>query len=158
VEAVMMSVPDAARALGLGRTMTWQLVRSGQIPSVRVEKRVLLRRVELERWAAKLVCSRRNRPPEGHQGLPAALPGVLRCPASAAQRQRSPTGGCGACQGTGLDGARFCDGCRFIHPVSELRDGRCAVCRQAKEAPKGDKRSRGGRILPGRRNVQDSGV
>jgi excisionase family DNA binding protein len=54
MEPIMVSVPQAAKLLGLGRSTTWKLVRSGELPSVRVRNRVLLRRVELELWAAKL--------------------------------------------------------------------------------------------------------
>jgi excisionase family DNA binding protein len=49
MDAGLLSVPDAARALGLGRTTTWALVRAGALPSVRVGKRVLVRRVDLQR-------------------------------------------------------------------------------------------------------------
>jgi excisionase family DNA binding protein len=48
------SVEEAARILGLGRTMTWGLVRSGELPSVRVAGRVLIRRRQLEDWLSSM--------------------------------------------------------------------------------------------------------
>ena len=44
------SVEEAAKVMGLGRTLTWALVRSGDIPSVRVAGRVLIRRRQLIEW------------------------------------------------------------------------------------------------------------
>lgn len=45
--------------------------------------------------------------------------------------------GCTACHGTGLEGARYCDGCRFIQSDDELavekKTGlhKCATCRKS---------------------------
>jgi excisionase family DNA binding protein len=44
------SVEEAAKVIGVGRTLTWALVRSGDIPSVRVAGRVLIRRRQLIEW------------------------------------------------------------------------------------------------------------
>ena len=44
------SVEEAAQIVGIGRTLAWQLVRRGEIPSVRVAGRVLVRRRQLEAW------------------------------------------------------------------------------------------------------------
>lgn len=44
------SVEEAAKVIGIGRTLTWTLVRSGDIPSVRVAGRVLIRRRQLVDW------------------------------------------------------------------------------------------------------------
>jgi hypothetical protein len=44
--------------------------------------------------------------------------------------------GCDACHGTGLEHARYCDGCRFLHSEEDLllekKTGlrRCATCRK----------------------------
>jgi len=44
------SVEEAAKVIGIGRTLTWTLVRCGDIPSVRVAGRVLIRRRQLVDW------------------------------------------------------------------------------------------------------------
>ena len=43
-ERLAISVPEAAKMLGLGRTSTWTLVRQGKLRCVRVNKRVLIPR------------------------------------------------------------------------------------------------------------------
>ncbi len=48
---LLVAVPDAARLLGIGVTLTWELVRSGAIPSVKLGRRVLVSRVALEQLA-----------------------------------------------------------------------------------------------------------
>ena len=50
VDRLAYSVEEAAKVMGLGRTLTWALVRSGDIPSVRVAGRVLIRRRQLIEW------------------------------------------------------------------------------------------------------------
>ena len=50
VHRLAYSVEEAAKVMGLGRTLTWALVRSGDIPSVRVAGRVLIRRRQLIEW------------------------------------------------------------------------------------------------------------
>jgi excisionase family DNA binding protein len=43
------SVPEAAKRLGISRDLAYRLVRTGQLPSVRLgERRVLIGRVALE--------------------------------------------------------------------------------------------------------------
>lgn len=44
------SIPHAAQRLDLGRSTVWQLVRSGQLKSFRVERRVLIPESELIRF------------------------------------------------------------------------------------------------------------
>ena len=43
------SVDEAARALGIGRSLTWRLIRSGRLPTVKIGRRTLIRRSEVER-------------------------------------------------------------------------------------------------------------
>jgi excisionase family DNA binding protein len=50
---LLLSVEDAASQLGIGRGSAYQLVRSRQLPSVRVGRRVLIRRSDLERFVAE---------------------------------------------------------------------------------------------------------
>ena len=45
---LLLAVPDAARLLGIGTTLTWDLVRAGAIPSVKLGRRVLIPRAALE--------------------------------------------------------------------------------------------------------------
>ena len=39
-EPVLLKVSEFAEAAGIGRTLAWQLVRSGEIPSVRLGRAV----------------------------------------------------------------------------------------------------------------------
>lgn len=48
---LLLSVPEAARLLGVGTTFGWMMVRRGQIPSIRLGRRVLVPRSALERLA-----------------------------------------------------------------------------------------------------------
>jgi len=58
---LLVAVPDAARLLGIGVTLTWELVRSGAIPSVKLGRRVLVSRVALEHLACSQAPDRDNR-------------------------------------------------------------------------------------------------
>ncbi len=49
--ALLVAVPDAARLLGIGATLAWDLVRAGDIPSVKLGRRVLVPRAALEHLA-----------------------------------------------------------------------------------------------------------
>jgi len=49
---LLLAVPDAARLLGIGPTFAWELVRAGDLPSVKLGRRVLVPRAALERLAA----------------------------------------------------------------------------------------------------------
>jgi len=49
---LLLPVPEAARLLGVGATFAWELVHSGQLPSVRLGRRVLVPRAALEQVAA----------------------------------------------------------------------------------------------------------
>ena len=49
-ERIAFSVEEVAGVLGIGRTLAWALVRSGQLPSIRVAGRVLIRRRQLLEW------------------------------------------------------------------------------------------------------------
>ena len=48
---LLLSVPEAARLLGVGKTLCWDMVYSGQLPSVRLGKRVLVPRPAIEHLA-----------------------------------------------------------------------------------------------------------
>ncbi len=44
------SVPEAGKVLGIGRNAAYEAARKGQIPTIRVGKRVLVPRAALERF------------------------------------------------------------------------------------------------------------
>jgi excisionase family DNA binding protein len=44
-----LSVPDAARVLGIGRALAYRAVRRGEIPSIRIGRRYLVPRAALAR-------------------------------------------------------------------------------------------------------------
>jgi len=50
-QPLLLSVPQAARLLGVGTTLCWEMVHSGQLPSVRLGRRVLVSRDAVERLA-----------------------------------------------------------------------------------------------------------
>lgn len=53
-ERLLVPVPEAAHALGIGRTRTWQLVYQGRLKAVRIGRRTLIPRSELERFVREL--------------------------------------------------------------------------------------------------------
>lgn len=52
-DPLLLGVREAARRLGLGRDAAYSLVREGRLRSVRVGRRVLIPRVELEAFLAR---------------------------------------------------------------------------------------------------------
>ena len=44
-----LSVPEAAKMLGISRGLAYELARSGQLPAVRLGRRLLISKVALER-------------------------------------------------------------------------------------------------------------
>jgi excisionase family DNA binding protein len=52
-ERQTLTVEEAARALGCGRNAAYQGVRRGEIPSIRIGKRLLVPRAALERLLAE---------------------------------------------------------------------------------------------------------
>lgn len=53
-ERLAYSVEETARLLSISRAYAWTLVRSGDLPSVRIGGRVLVRRSRLDAWLDKL--------------------------------------------------------------------------------------------------------
>lgn len=58
VERLTYSVPEAAALLGISRTVAYQAARSGDIPAVRIGRRLVVPRPALERMLAGVVESR----------------------------------------------------------------------------------------------------
>jgi excisionase family DNA binding protein len=54
MDKLLLSIDEARTRLGLGRTLMWELVRRGEVPSVRVGRRRLVATVELERYVERL--------------------------------------------------------------------------------------------------------
>ncbi len=50
-QPLLLSVGQAARLLGVGTTLCWEMVHSGQLPSIRLGRRVLIPRAAVERLA-----------------------------------------------------------------------------------------------------------
>ncbi len=49
MESATLSVEETAEVLGIGRNSAYEGVRTGQIPSIRIGKRILVPRIALER-------------------------------------------------------------------------------------------------------------
>jgi len=53
MEPLLLSVPEAARILSLGRSKTYFLVSRGILPSLRIGRSVLVPLEELRAWVAQ---------------------------------------------------------------------------------------------------------
>ncbi len=51
---ILVSVQEASRLISMTRSATWDLVRSGDLPSVRVGRRVLVPVRGIGAWVARL--------------------------------------------------------------------------------------------------------
>ncbi len=49
-ERLLLTIPEAAALLGIGKTLCWLLVQQGELPSVRLGRLVRIPRGELEAW------------------------------------------------------------------------------------------------------------
>jgi excisionase family DNA binding protein len=54
---LLLSVEQAAERLGIGRTLTYALIRSGEIPSVQIGRLRRIRPSDLETYAAGLAAA-----------------------------------------------------------------------------------------------------
>lgn len=90
MERLTVTVTEAAEILGVSRTSAYELVRAGTLPSVRLGRRILIRRTTVE----ELVGSVLPNPPSGEGGVvrkpasevPRAEPAGSRSPCSRARR------------------------------------------------------------------------
>lgn len=53
MDRTTISIPEAAKVLGVGRTAAYEAARSGQIPAIRIGKRLLVPISALERLLAE---------------------------------------------------------------------------------------------------------
>jgi excisionase family DNA binding protein len=51
---LLLSIPDAAKACGVGRDLFYDLVKRGSVPSVYIGRRRLIRTDELAKWTKTL--------------------------------------------------------------------------------------------------------
>jgi excisionase family DNA binding protein len=49
---LLLTVPEAARALGIGTTLAYQLVGNGKLPHIRLGRALRVPRASLEAWIA----------------------------------------------------------------------------------------------------------
>ena len=54
-ERLLLTVEEAAQRLGIGKTLAWELVWQGVLPSVRLGRCVRIPLVALEEWIARRV-------------------------------------------------------------------------------------------------------
>ncbi len=54
-ERLLLTVEEAARRLGIGKTLAWELVWAGALPSVRLGRCVRIPLAALEEWIAQRV-------------------------------------------------------------------------------------------------------
>jgi excisionase family DNA binding protein len=54
---LLLTVTEAATRLGIGRTLMYELIRAGAIPSVRVGRLRRIRSADLEAYAAELAAA-----------------------------------------------------------------------------------------------------
>jgi len=47
-----LTVEDAAAMLGIGRTLAYELARTGELPSIRLGRRIIIPRAAVERMLA----------------------------------------------------------------------------------------------------------
>lgn len=48
-ERLTYTVPEAAALLGISRNTTYEAIRTGQIPAIRIGRRLVISRVQLDR-------------------------------------------------------------------------------------------------------------
>lgn len=48
--SLLLSIPEVCETTRLGRRKIWELTNCGELPIVRVGRRVLIPRADLERW------------------------------------------------------------------------------------------------------------
>lgn len=60
-------ISELAEILNLGRTATYQLVRSGKIPTIRIGRAIRIPVEALERWIAEQNGNTTGSTQEGHQ-------------------------------------------------------------------------------------------
>lgn len=52
-ERLLLTVEEAARRLGIGRSFAWELVRKGELPSIRIGRLVRIPVRTLDEWVQR---------------------------------------------------------------------------------------------------------
>lgn len=69
----LLDVPEATRLLGVSRSSLFELLRTGQLPAVKLGRRTLIRTSELRRFIANLAIAQYRQPhitPQPKRGRP----------------------------------------------------------------------------------------
>lgn len=61
-DVLTLSIPDACKILGIGRSLFYQEISEGRIPVLKAGRRSLVKKSDLEKWIAGLP-SRANKTP-----------------------------------------------------------------------------------------------
>ncbi|MFC2031948.1 helix-turn-helix domain-containing protein [Chloroflexota bacterium] len=64
VKPMVLSVSEARKQLGLGKSLMYSAVKSGQIPSIRIGRRILIPQVALDSLLSGAVVARGEKIPE----------------------------------------------------------------------------------------------
>lgn len=51
----VLTVTEAARVLGIGRNLAYRLAQTGEIPAIRLGKRIIIPRAAFEQWLSQAV-------------------------------------------------------------------------------------------------------
>ena len=54
MDKILLTIPGAADRLSIGRSKLYELVRSGEVPTVRIGRSVRIATAEIDRFAARL--------------------------------------------------------------------------------------------------------
>jgi excisionase family DNA binding protein len=58
-EKLTLTVDEAAAALGIGRTLAYEKCRTGELPSLKIGRRILISRVALQRMLEECGAAKR---------------------------------------------------------------------------------------------------
>lgn len=53
MKPIALSIPEAAAAIGVGRSTFYKMIASGEIPVIKIGNRTLVRVADLEDWVAR---------------------------------------------------------------------------------------------------------
>ena len=67
IQPALLSVPEAAQLLGVGRSTVYALVSTGDLQAVKIGSRSLIRRSDAENLIERLPAARVNLSPRGAQ-------------------------------------------------------------------------------------------
>ncbi len=59
-QPLLLSVPQVSSLLGVGQTLVRELIKTGEVPSVRVKRAVRVPRAQLEQWIERRTHSHRT--------------------------------------------------------------------------------------------------